>query len=64
MRTRKGVIEMLRPVKSGNGKLLFKWDKDKRLLEIQKKCETHYFKVTKEGELEAVVSPPPSERSK
>jgi hypothetical protein len=55
---------MMRPVKSGTGKLLFKWDKDKRLIEIQKKCEIHYFKVTKEGELEAVVSPPPSTRPK
>lgn len=48
---------MMCPVKSISGKLLFKWDKEKRMLEIQRSKEVSYFTITQKGEIEAVMPP-------
>lgn len=49
---------MFRPVKSRKGKLLFKWDKKKRTLQVQRKNEVEYFQISADGEIEPVIPPP------
>lgn len=44
-------------VRSAMGRLLFKYDKEKRLIEIQKKNEVSRFVITAQGDLKEATQP-------
>lgn len=46
---------MMEPVRSVKGTLLFKYDKEMRLIEIRKKSEVSRFVITAQGELKEVT---------
>jgi len=48
---------MMKSVRSTKGSLLFKYDKDRRLIEIRKKSEVSCFVITAQGELKEVTPP-------
>lgn len=52
---------MLEPIRDDNGKLLFKWDRDTMVMEIQKNNRPSYFKFNKDGtikKMERVIPAP------
>ena len=54
----KGGISMIQSIKSASGKLLGKWDDKNRVLQIQRKKEITYIKISAEGVLEISPTPP------
>ena len=54
----KGGIGMIQSIKSASGKLLGKWDCKNRVLQIQRKKEITYIKISEEGVLEISPTPP------
>lgn len=49
---------MVQAIKSASGKLLGKWDGKNRVLQIQRKKEITYIKISAEGVLEISPTPP------
>lgn len=54
----KGGIGMIQSIKSASGKLLGKWDGKNRVLQIQRKKEITYIKISEDGVLEISPTPP------
>lgn len=61
MHTIKEASLVLEPIRDDNGKLLFKWDRDTMVMEIQKNNRPSYFKFNKDGtikKMERVIPAP------
>lgn len=49
---------MFQSIKSSSGKLLFKWDGDKRVIQIQRKKEVTYIQFRRDGSISISAFPP------
>lgn len=49
---------MFQSIKSSSGKLLFKWDGDKRVIQIQRKKEVTYIQFRRDGSIAISAFPP------
>lgn len=49
------MVNILKPIRSQKGKLLCKWDAERRIVQIKQGDEVANLKITRRGNMEAVA---------